>query len=1000
MSFQRKFRCDVWYPVNWASDLISRPVQRAAATVRNGAEVLRFGGFETGSRPSPFQTVESCDMYRLRRYFPGAPTDPPQPPVILVPPMMMSANVFDVTGDQGAVGILHALGIDPWVVDFGSPDVEKGGLSRTLSDHVVALSRVIDAVREHTGRDVHLAGYSQGGMFCYETAAYRRSEGLASVITLGSAVDSLSGLPFGIPVALASRGAQLVADHVFNRLSVAGWMARTGFQILDPVKTFQARWTFLRQLHDREALLPREQQRRFLEADGWVAWSGPAVAELLRQFVVHNRMMAGGAVINGTLITLAEIVCPVLAFVGEIDGIGQPASVRGIRRAAPRAEAFEMLVRTGHFGLVVGSSAAAHTWPTVGNWVLWNEGRGLKPEGVHPIEADTGAGIDKDVGLSSQIGHSAGALAEVGIGVGLGMADAAVSAVRTAREIASGAARSVPRLARLERLQPHTRVSLGRSIAERASAAGDEECFLFEDRVQTNAAVDADIDEAVRGLIAAGIRQGAHVGVLMDTSPDAVTAIAALSRLGAVAVLLPPDDDLATAVRLCDVADIVTEPRQLAVATATGSRVLLFGHRRTTALSRPDSDRIVEIDRPSLSGSPLPQWYQPNPGRARDVAFVFFSTTGGRRVVKEVTNHQWALSAYGTATAAVLDRGDTVYCPTSLHHPSALMVGLGGAVAGGSRIALTRGIDPTRFTEEVHRYGVTVVAYTWAMLRELVDVASPELQEHHPIRLFIGAGMPISLWRKVTARFAPARVLEFYASTEGDAVLANVAGAKVGSKGRPLPGSGKIRLGAYDAATGRFLEDGHGFVRPCGDDEVGVLLAQSRSGLDAASVSMRSVFAEEDTWITTDHLFRRDTDGDYWFVDNRNTVIQSMRGPVFRQPICDALGDIAAVDLTVVYPVATDSHDVAVAAVTLDRDGVLTGAQLTAALGGLPRYQRPSIVHIVDCVPLTASYRPLSAALRRAGLPPAAETTWYHDPTDGHYRTQGQRPATATATVQ
>jgi putative long chain acyl-CoA synthase len=355
-------------------------------------------------------------------------------------------------------------------------------------------------------------------------------------------------------------------------------------------------------------------------------------------------------------------------------------------------------------------------------------------------------------------------------------------------------------------------------------------------------------------------------------------------------------------------------------------------------------------------------------------------------VVKEVTNHRWALSAYGTATAAALGRRDTIYCLTPLHHPSGLLVGLGGAVAGGSRIALTRGVHPTRFADEVHRYGVTVVSYTWAMLLELVDATSPELQNHHPIRLFIGAGMPIGLWHKVADRFAPARVLEFYASTEGDALLANVAGTKTGAKGRPLPGSAEIRLGGYDAATGRFIEDDHGFVRPCADNEVGVLLAKPRSGLDAAHVSMRGVFAEGDTWITTDHLFRRDSDGDYWFVDNRNTVIQSVRGPVFCQPICDALGDITAIDLAVVYPVATDAHDVAVAAVTLGKDGVLTAATLTTALSGLPRDQRPAIVHIVDRIPLTPSYRPLSTTLREAGLPAPGETTWYHDQTDGHYR--------------
>jgi putative long chain acyl-CoA synthase len=94
----------------------------------------------------------------------------------------------------------------------------------------------------------------------------------------------------------------------------------------------------------------------------------------------------------------------------------------------------------------------------------------------------------------------------------------------------------------------------------------------------------------------------------------------------------------------------------------------------------------------------------------------------------------------------------------------------------------------------------------------------------------------------------------------------------------------------------------------------------------------------------------------------------------------------------VVYPVATDAtdatdaHDVAVAAVTLGKGGNLTAASLTSALSSLPRGQRPAIVHIVDRIPLTPSYRPLSITLRAAGLPTPGESTWYHDHADGHYR--------------
>ena len=50
--------------------MVTRPVERLVATAQNGLEVLRLGGLETGSVPSPSQIVESVPMYKLRRYFP------------------------------------------------------------------------------------------------------------------------------------------------------------------------------------------------------------------------------------------------------------------------------------------------------------------------------------------------------------------------------------------------------------------------------------------------------------------------------------------------------------------------------------------------------------------------------------------------------------------------------------------------------------------------------------------------------------------------------------------------------------------------------------------------------------------------------------------------------------------------------------------------------------------------------------------------------------------
>ena len=134
---------------------LTRPVSRLGAAAQNALEVARFGGLATDEQPSPYEVAAEERVYKLRHYYPeraGA-----RSPVVLVPPMMLAAEVYDVAPNSSAVTILSDHGVDPWVVDFGIPEREEGGLERTLADHVLAVYDAVDAVREATGHDVHLA---------------------------------------------------------------------------------------------------------------------------------------------------------------------------------------------------------------------------------------------------------------------------------------------------------------------------------------------------------------------------------------------------------------------------------------------------------------------------------------------------------------------------------------------------------------------------------------------------------------------------------------------------------------------------------------------------------------------------------------------------------------------------------------------------------------------------------------------------------------------------
>jgi putative long chain acyl-CoA synthase len=529
-------------------------------------------------------------------------------------------------------------------------------------------------------------------------------------------------------------------------------------------------------------------------------------------------------------------------------------------------------------------------------------------------------------------------------------------------------------------------------VEERRRRAPDGIFFLFEDRAYTARDFNQRIDNVVRGLIEVGVRQGEHVGVLMGSRPSAVALTMAINRLGAVAVLMRPDGDVAREAELGQLERIVADPERAELAAGIGAAetYVLGGGGGRRSLGPLVTD-MEQIDPGAVT---LPRWYRPNPGKARDVAFIVFTGEGRNTRMSRITNRRWALSAFGTASSAALSGADTVYSVTAPYHPSGVMTSIGGAIAGGARLAMARNFDPSTFWEEVRRYGVTVASYTWTLLHDLVEAPPEPGERHHPVRLFIGSGMPPGLWRRVEERFAPARVLEFYASTEAGAILVNLRDAKRGAMGRPLPGSAEVRIAQYDLEAGGLTVGQGGFAKECGADEIGMLLARVGPDEPLSVVALRGVFAVADAWVVTGDLFRRDADGDYWRVDGVREVIRTREGPVFTSPIRDALGELAAVDLAVAYGVPGGEHELAAAAVTLRRGRELSPREVSRALSQLRPEQRPLIVQVVPRIPVTTWFRPLTGPLRKAGIPEPGEgvQAWYRDASGERYR-----PLTAAA---
>ena len=306
-------------------------------------------------------------------------------------------------------------------------------------------------------------------------------------------------------------------------------------------------------------------------------------------------------------------------------------------------------------------------------------------------------------------------------------------------------------------------------------------------------------------------------------------------------------------------------------------------------------------------------------------------------------------------------------------------MGVGAALVSGARLAVTREFSVDSFWEDVRRYGVDVVFYSGGLCRALVNAPTDPREQDHPIRLFAGSGMPRGIWTRLVERLRPVVAIEFFASTEGNAVLVNLTGEKIGSVGRPLPGGAELAVAAWDLERDRMVELGSGFAEPCGRGRMGLLL--SRVAPERGEVEgrpLRGVFRAGDAWMDSGDLVRCDPDGDFWLLDHRKDLIHTEAGVVATIPIEDTLAtELDFVDLAAVYGVRRDGDagETVVAAITL-RLGAefdltafsdLVGARLSAA-------ERPHFVRVLGELPMTSGNRVQKSVLRSVGLDSKAST--------------------------
>ncbi|MBQ0719167.1 MAG: alpha/beta fold hydrolase [Gammaproteobacteria bacterium] len=972
---------------------LSDTPSRLSAAIKNASVIARFGRLQARTGTVYYVAHESAN-YRLRCYE-IKKSSAKRLPIILVPPLMISADVYDMSQDNSSVTYLTEQGYSVWVVDFGSPEHQEGGLDRDFSDHILAVNDAIDHVYSKKQLPVHLGGYSQGGIFCYLATAYRNSNNVASIFTFGAPVNIYKNFLPGVPDEVTTKVFETIGKSIPKSLApsvIPAWATKNLFKLMSPSKEIKRWISFLGSLHDRDALLQTEEGRSFLGGEGFVAWPGPALNEFLQQMLLGNRLVSGGCIIEGRAISLTEITCPILVVIGSNDEIARAASVRGVADAVPNAELFELPAKGGHMGIVVGSGAMKNTWPAIAQWVQWREGRAEQPEPIYALGEYDEAGTPDD----SRNDALPAAMAKAAFGIGRGAFATAGDLLGITKDsvqaISSNFGTHLSHFTRLEKLSSDSKVGLALALEEQAIKAPKNTFFLYDGRAHSYSDASKRVDNIVRGLISMGVRVGDHVGIIMHARPSSLATIMAVNRLGAVAVLLRTERDksqLPIELKLGKVQYLIADPENANAAAASfqGQVYILGGFGRS---QRELPESVIDLEALDPASVALPDWYQASPGKASDIAFMMFSKRNGETHSYSITNQRWALSALGTASSTALMRSDTTYCWTPLHDPTGLLVSVSASLVAGARVAVARKFDATTFWKEARSYGARVVFYSGCMLRELVDAPVNKLEKGHAIRLFTGVGMPEALSKRIMARFDSVKVMEIFVARGSSAYLANIACQKPGPVFQAIPGSSEIKLVYWDYENNQPFFDAAGYLCPVPDGSMGMLLSKNKKDTEHhGEQPIYNVFEKGDCWQVSGDLFIVDEDGDYRFMDMAKNLIRLKDDWLPTLAIENAVWQLESVSTAAAYGLSIEGYEYEVPAVALQlRDKAKLKAQELSDIIApqLDAKNRPLVVRIVDNLPMTLGQQVKKSILQREGIPAAAlqrgKSFWFNPKTE------------------
>jgi fatty-acyl-CoA synthase len=489
--------------------------------------------------------------------------------------------------------------------------------------------------------------------------------------------------------------------------------------------------------------------------------------------------------------------------------------------------------------------------------------------------------------------------------------------------------------------------------------------------------------------LAHGIHSGGVVALMMPNCAEYVAIWLGITHVGGVVALINTNltgDALAHSLTVANARHIIVDSSNERAALAARSRVGREIHcwvHGSTPLFEPCSARLCVQSYP---GTKLREVEGPPPTTTDRALLIFTSGTTGLPKAANISHARLLEWSYWFAGLMDTTPDDKMYNCLPMYHSIGGVVAIGALLVNGGAVVIRPAFSARRFWDDIVSNDCTLFQYIGELCRYLVNNPPDPQETHHRLRLCCGNGLRQDVWTAFQQRFQIPRIVEFYASTEGNVSLYNCEG-KAGSIGRIPPFLSHrfpvALIKCNDAATP--LRNEAGFCIRCAPDEAGEAIGKIPDTKDGGvsqfdgytdSIAsnakiLRDVFTKGDRWFRTGDLMRRDGAGFFYFVDRIGDTFRWKGENVSTSQVAEVVSSCPGVNQAVVYGVAVPHTEGKAGMATIVAQSDFSLVHLREHLTAqLPEYARPLFVRVANSLQITGTFKPTTVQLCEDGYDP------------------------------